>query len=100
MEKINLNKNDLKIHNFVITYTTPLGYEMRRFMLLEDIKGLEYGEYVICEGYHCSCYGFDDTEWEYFKYKENELNDLIKVNLKISIVINMKRIFIKCVKII
>lgn len=81
MEKINLNKNDLKIHNFVITYTTPLDYEMRRFMLLEDIKGLEYGEYVICEGYHCSCYGFDDTEWEYFKYKENEIKDLIKIKI-------------------
>ena len=81
MEKIIINKNDLKIHNFVIVCTSPIDCEMKRYILLEDIKGLKYDEYVICEGYHCSCYDFDDTEWEYFKYSKKELEDLIKIKL-------------------
>ena len=60
MEKIRIDKNDLKIHNFVITYTSPIDYEMQRYILLEDIKGLEYDTYVIAEGGHCSCYDFDE----------------------------------------
>ena len=76
MEKTEIDKNDLKIHNFVITYTSPIDYEMKRYILLEDIKGLEYDEYIIAEGSHCSCYDFDDTEWEFFKYNKNELIEL------------------------
>ena len=81
MEKVKLNKNDLKIHNFTIVYTTPKYYTMERYILLEDIKDLHYDEYIICEGSHCSCYDFDDTEWEYFKYSEEELKKLINTKL-------------------
>lgn len=79
MEEIKINKNDLKIHNFVIVYTTPLDYSMERYILLKDIKDLEYDEYVIAEGSHCSCYDFDDTEWTYFKYTEEELKKLCEI---------------------
>ena len=79
MEKIKIDKNDLKIHNFVITYTSPIDYDMQRYILLEDIKGLEYDEYIIAEGGHCSCYGFDDTEWEYIKYSKEELKKLCEI---------------------
>ena len=79
MEKIKIDKNDLKIHNFVIVYTSPIDYEMQRYCLLEDIKGLDYDEYVIVEGGHCSCYDFDETEWEYFKYDKEELKKLCDI---------------------
>lgn len=73
MEKYNLKKNDIKIHNIVIAYTTAPDYEMSRYFLLEDMKDLKYNEYLIVEGYHCSCYGFDDTRWEAIKYTKEEL---------------------------
>lgn len=79
MEKIKINKDYLEIHNFVIVYTTPIGYEMQRYILLKDIKDLEHDEYVIAEGSHCSCYDFDDTEWEYIKYTEEELKKLCEI---------------------
>ena len=61
MEKYDLKKGNVKFHNIVIAVTTKPDYEMNRYLLLEDLKDLEYGEFVIVEGGHCSCYDFDDV---------------------------------------
>jgi len=84
MEKYKLNKNDIKIHNIIYAYTSSPDYEMERYLLLENMPNCKYDEYVVVEGYHCSCYGFDDTEWEAMKYTEEELIKLAKVKKKYS----------------
>lgn len=73
MEKYNLKKDNIKLHNIVIANTSEPDYEMSRWLLLEDLEGLNYDEYVIVEGSHCSCYGFDDTQWHAMKYTKEEL---------------------------
>lgn len=78
MEKYNLDKNKIKLHNIVIATTTTIDYEMERWYLLEDLEDLSYNEYVILEGGHCSCYDFDDTRWEAMKYKKEELLKIAK----------------------
>ena len=78
MEKYDFKKEQLKFHNIVIAITSEPDYEMSRYILLEDLKNIKYGEYVIVEGSHCSCYDFDDTEWEAVKYSHEELIKIAK----------------------
>ena len=78
MEKYNFKKEQLKFHNIVIAITSEPSYEMSRYVLLEDLEDIKYGEYVIVEGFHCSCYEFDDTQWEAIKYSHEELIKIAK----------------------
>lgn len=63
----------VQFYNIIIAFTTTPDYEMQRWLLLEDMEDLKYDEYVVVEGFHCSCYDFDDTEWEAIKYNKEEL---------------------------
>lgn len=72
-KNINLNQIDIKPHNIVFTGTSGRDYEMQRIILLEDIDGLDHDEYLLLEGGHCSCYGFDETSWQATIYKLDEL---------------------------
>lgn len=84
MEKYDLKKEDIKLHNIIIANTSEPDYEMSRWLLLEGLPNLKYNEYVIVEGGHCSCYDFDETIWDAMKYSEEELvkiaNDRVSTN--------------------
>jgi len=67
--------NDIKAHEILFAITSPDGYEMERLILLE-IGNM--GEYILLEGYHCSCYEFDIADWEATAYSEEELAKLIQ----------------------
>lgn len=69
-------KEGFKPHQILVTITSEPDYEMNKRMLLTDISGLEYGEYLILEGGHCSCYDFDETDWDGTIYEENELRKI------------------------
>lgn len=73
MEKYDLKLSNIKFHNIVLAITSEPSYEMWRYLLIEDLEDLRYDEYIVVEGSHCSCYGFDDTKWEAIKYTKNEL---------------------------
>jgi hypothetical protein len=68
-----LNKLQLQPYNIVVAQTSVPDYEMSRKILLERLDGLHYGEYVLLEGGHCSCYDFDETEWDATVYEREEL---------------------------
>ena len=68
-----LNKLQLQPYNIVVAETSEPDYEMSRKILLEGLDGLQYGEYVLLEGGHCSCYDFDETEWDAMVYEQEEL---------------------------
>lgn len=72
MKKIDWKTLGIKPHHIVVAYTTEPDYEMSRYILLE----IEYDKYIVLEGHHCSCYDFDDTEWEAIEYSEDELKKL------------------------
>lgn len=86
MEKYDLKnktielKNTVQLHNILYATTSSPDYEMDRSILLENLEDVSYGEYVVVEGYHCSCYGFDDTEWEATKYTKEELIKLAEAH--------------------
>ena len=44
----------------------------------EDMPDTEYNEFVLVEGFHCSCYDFDDTNWDCTKLTKDELNKLLE----------------------
>ena len=48
---------------------------MNRMILLEKGVGEDvyWGEYLLLEGYHCSCYDFDETDWHGTVYTGDEL---------------------------
>lgn len=82
MEKYDLKKEDVKLHNILYAITTMPYYDMERWLLLEDMPNTKYGEYVIVEGGHCSCYDFDDTDWDAIKYTKEELVKLAKIKVE------------------
>lgn len=79
MEKYSLkNKTDIKMHNILFATTTGKDYEMARLILLEDMPDTNYNEFVLVEGYHCSCYDFDETEWDCIKLTKDELEKMLE----------------------
>lgn len=71
MKIIDYKTLDIKPHNILFATTSDQDYSMERTFLL-DISGT----YVIVSGSHCSCYGFDETEWEAIEYTKEELKQL------------------------
>ena len=80
MEEYNLkNKTDIKMHNVVFaTTSSAVGWKMKRLLLLEDMPDTKIDEFVLVEGEHCSCYDFDDTDWDCTKLTKDELNKLLE----------------------
>ena len=99
MKKYNLkNKTDIKMHNVLFATTSERNYEMERLLLLEDMPDTEYNEFVLVEGSHCSCYDFDETNWDCTKLTKDELNKLLeKIELG-NIKKRIKRIFSEILK--
>lgn len=78
MKRYNLrNKDDIKMHNILFATTSNRDYEMSRLILLEDMPDTK-AEYVLAEGYHCSCFDFDETEWDCVELTENELRKILR----------------------
>ncbi|MCM3701867.1 hypothetical protein [Paenibacillus macerans] len=72
MEKVDWKSLEIKPHNIIVACTSEPDYEMQRQILLE----IKYDKYVVLEGWHCSCYDFDETEWEAIEYTSQELKEL------------------------
>ncbi len=75
-----LKKEGIKPHQILVAITSEPDYEMDRKMLLENIEGLNWGEFLVLEGFHCSCYDFDDTEWSGTICNREELRKLAKAD--------------------
>ena len=72
------NKNDIKVYNVVFAVSNlPCSFEEERLLLLEDMPGTKPFEYVLVEGYHCSCYDFNDIEWECLVLTIDELERIL-----------------------
>lgn len=70
-----LAKEGLRAHEILIAETSEPDYDMNRTILAE-LDSLGYDEYLLLEGSHCSCYGFDETEWCGTIYTREELMKL------------------------
>lgn len=79
-------KIGLKPHQILITTTSYPDYEMTRKILLNYSvdDSLEWGEYLLLEGYHCSCYDFDETDWVGTVYTRAELIKLSNAEYNID----------------
>lgn len=78
MKNYDLKDKKIELHNVLFATTSPSDYEMNRLILLEDMPDVNWNEYVLLEGYHCSCYGFDETRWDATVFTEEELNKLME----------------------
>ncbi len=72
----------IPIHKVVFTLTSDIDYSMERLIFVGDYP--DDGQYLMVEGSHCSCYGFDDTEWTATYLEEEELKKLLLAWLKQS----------------
>jgi hypothetical protein len=77
MKKVEWKTLDIKPHHIVVAWTSEPDYEMSRLILLEK----EYNVFIVLEGSHCSCYDFDDTEWEAIEYTKDELTKLATIKI-------------------
>ena len=72
MKKIkNFNILSIPIYKIVFITTSNPEYEMNRTMLVENYP--EFRDFVLVDGWHCSCYDFDDTTWEAIQYSKEEI---------------------------
>ena len=78
MKNYDLKDKKIELHNVLFATTSPNDYEMNRLILLEDMPDVNWNEYVLLEGYHCSCYGFDETQWDATVFSEAEMDKLME----------------------
>ena len=78
MRNYDLKNVKIELHNVVFSTTTPEDYEMSRLLLLENMPQVNWDEYVLVEGWHCSCYGFDETQWDATVFSEAEMDKLME----------------------
>jgi len=72
----NFEINEIPIWKIVAVATSDPDYEMDRTIFVEHYP--DYGDYCIIKGFHCSCYSFDDTDWEATQYTRQQLIKLAK----------------------
>ena len=80
MRNYEINKKEIELANVIYCITSPIDYEMTRLLILENIGDMEDGEYMLIESYHCSCYGFEASNYEATIYTEEELLKVLKTN--------------------
>lgn len=80
MKNYEIKNKQIQLHNILYSVTSEQGYEMSRLMILENMPDTNWNEYVLAEGSHCSCYGFDDTEWDCIVVTEEELVKILENN--------------------
>ena len=64
------------LSRILFSTTSDQNYEMSRTIILEEYDKGE--QFVVIKGRHCSCYDFDETEWEAIRYTEEEIKKLAK----------------------
>lgn len=74
------NDLEIKLSNVLFCTTSNIDYSMARIILCEKLPDLKWGEYVLINGGHCSCYGFDETSWDATVYTASELIKLAESN--------------------
>lgn len=79
-------KEGIKPHQILVAITSEPDYEMDRKILLTDVEGIEFGEYLLLEGWHCSCYDFDETDWYGTIYTKEELIKLAEAKYNKNVV--------------
>lgn len=80
MHEVNVKDVEINLHTIVAAYTTKPDYEMNRYFLIQE----SYDRFFIVEGFHCSCYDFDDTQWTAMQYTREELKILSKADYNIG----------------
>ena len=63
--------DSVPMHCIAAAATQSEGYEETRLIFAENYP--TWGDYTMIEGSHCSCYGFDDTQWSAITYTSDEL---------------------------
>ena len=61
----------LPLHNIIFVATSDPNYEMNRTIVVENWDDSQ--EYLVVQGGHCSCYGFDESQWYGTSYTHDEL---------------------------
>ena len=78
MEIVNYKSlQEVTLHEILFAVTSEIDYEMDRLILLEHRENFDK-QYILIEGGHCSCYDFDDTQWEGLIMTEEELEKLLE----------------------
>lgn len=77
MRNYPVDKEKIKISNILYCVTSKIDYCMHRTLIIE-LPELKMDEILVVEGYHCSCYDFDDCEWEGTVYTVDEYKKLLQ----------------------
>ena len=80
--------------------STPF-YDGSKLILIDANERYSSGEsFILLDGYHCSCYGFEDTAFDCTAYSKAELRELVKAKLNDSCLDDYERLFWASVKLV
>jgi hypothetical protein len=72
----NFDVSKIPFYKILFAVTSEPDYEMDRILILEDYPN--YDEYTVINGGHCSCFDFDETNWDATMYTDEEMDILMR----------------------
>lgn len=72
----NFDITQIPLWKVVFAATSNQDYEMNRVLYVEGHP--KYGDRLLVQGYHCSCFEFDETKWDATWYTEKELKQVVQ----------------------
>jgi hypothetical protein len=77
MKKIdNFKIDQIPVWKICVTTTSTPDYSMDRTYFVEDWP--DYGDYTLVTGGHCSCFNFDETDWDAITYTKDEIKKVVE----------------------
>lgn len=77
MELVEIN-DEVELWRIICASQSEPNYSEDRQILLYGGHHEYEDEYILLDGGHCSCYGWDEVEWSAVKYNRSELDALSK----------------------
>lgn len=78
--------------------STPF-YDGSKLILIDAGERYPSGEsFILLDGYHCSCYGWEETAFDCTSYSREELRELANATLKRDYLDDYERLFWASVK--
>jgi hypothetical protein len=76
MNKVDgLKLETVPLDKLLFVATSAPDCEMNRILIVEDWPN--WNDITVIEGSHCSCYGFDETQWDAITYTEDEFGKVV-----------------------
>lgn len=98
MERVEIS-GEIELWRIICASQSEPDYSEDRQILLYGGDGEWQDEYILLDGGHCSCYGWEEVEWDAVKYSRSELDALSRSKASAGCYYESEREFWRLVRI-